>query len=158
MWNVKSHFLTYVLTQSHAWTYETLQKAECSSITLSLPQRKTNWYQSWIMRLKINNSCFTVLRSNYSIRPEDAHIPVNSSVNITALRVWWMGQMSGAGIQPIVSEADASSLGAELRAGSTQDDTTHAPTMHRRTLTWMTSKSGSKLWITARETELNSDS
>lgn len=36
-----------------------------------------------------------------------------------------MGQMSGVGIQLIVSDADTWSLSAELTVGSLQDDTIH---------------------------------
>ncbi len=65
-----------------------------------------------------------------------------------------MGQMSRAGTRLVVSEADAWSLSAELTAGSVQDDTTDTQTLCRHTLTLLTCKSGSSLWIPARGTEL----
>lgn len=55
-----------------------------------------------------------------------------------------MGQTSGAGIQLVVSEADAWPPSAELTVGSLQDDTT-TDTLGRHTLAWMTCKSGCSL-------------
>lgn len=72
-----------------------------------------------------------------------------------------MGQMSAVGIQLIVSDADAWSLSAELTVGYLQDDATDTQMlcMIYWSYTHMgVSKSGSSLWITARKTELNSDS
>lgn len=135
-----------VLTWCPVWTFETF-KAASSSITLSLPQRKTHCYHSQIICFIISNSCFTA--SNFSIWPENTQIPVNSSE--------WTSQFyEQAGRAKCLEQSSSHRQWGRCMVPEccTQswllEGWHNRLSIHRHTLTLVTSKSGSKLWITAR--------